>query len=289
MMPAEKKACLPKVIGTHDGKFHCDEVLACTMLKMLPEYNDAKILRTRNNEKLNSCDIVVDVGGVYDASKHRYDHHQRSFNESMSSLACKKWTTKLSSAGLVYLHFGHKLLSQLLGSDVDEKTVEAIYDKLYENFIEEIDAVDNGINQYDGQPRYRVTTMIGSRVDNLNPRWNEENPDPEAGFNKAMDLVRSEFMDRVSYFKDAWLPAKSLVQEAISKRFEVDSSGEVVCFANGGCPWKDYLFCIEEELNLEPKLKFVLFPDQNGNWRIQCVPVGLSSFENRYTIHYAYQ
>lgn len=34
-----------KTIGTHDGKFHCDEVLACSMLKLLPEYKDAEIIR----------------------------------------------------------------------------------------------------------------------------------------------------------------------------------------------------------------------------------------------------
>ena len=31
-----------KTIGTHDGHFHCDEVLACYMLKLLPEYKDAR-------------------------------------------------------------------------------------------------------------------------------------------------------------------------------------------------------------------------------------------------------
>ena len=35
-------------IGTHDGTFHCAEVLACVFLKMLPEYCDAEIVRTRD-------------------------------------------------------------------------------------------------------------------------------------------------------------------------------------------------------------------------------------------------
>ena len=48
------------------------------MLKRLPEYSEANIVRSRKEEVLGSCDIVVDVGGVYDPSKHRYDHHQRS-------------------------------------------------------------------------------------------------------------------------------------------------------------------------------------------------------------------
>ena len=53
------------------------QVLACYMLRKLPEFSDANIVRTRNQEVLETCDIVVDVGGVYDPSKHRYDHHQR--------------------------------------------------------------------------------------------------------------------------------------------------------------------------------------------------------------------
>ena len=64
-------------IGTHDGNFHCDEALACFMLKKLPEYASAEIKRTRDPTQLATCDVVVDVGGVYDPTKHRYDHHQR--------------------------------------------------------------------------------------------------------------------------------------------------------------------------------------------------------------------
>ena len=64
-------------IGTHNGTFHCDEVLACYMLKLLPEYKDASVVRTRDPALLKECDIVVDVGGEYDPSAHKYDHHQR--------------------------------------------------------------------------------------------------------------------------------------------------------------------------------------------------------------------
>lgn len=64
-------------IGTHNGKFHCDEVFACWMLKLLPDFKNHLILRTRNEDDLAKCDIVVDVGGVFDHEKKRYDHHQR--------------------------------------------------------------------------------------------------------------------------------------------------------------------------------------------------------------------
>ena len=80
-IPEAKKSLISQKIGTHNGTFHCDEALACFMLKQLPEYKHADIVRTRNPEELAKCDVVVDVGGVYDPEKHRYDHHQRYFVE----------------------------------------------------------------------------------------------------------------------------------------------------------------------------------------------------------------
>ena len=55
-------------------------------------------MRTRNPDKLAECDIVVDVGAVYDHAKLRYDHHQREFTETFG----EGYNTKLSSAGLIY-------------------------------------------------------------------------------------------------------------------------------------------------------------------------------------------
>ncbi|POI24435.1 hypothetical protein CIB84_011814, partial [Bambusicola thoracicus] len=124
-------------IGTHDGTFHCDEALACYLLRLLPRYRphpipqqDAEVVRTRDPQRLAQCDVLVDVGGEYDPERHRYDHHQRSFAQSMQSLQpSKPWTTKLSSAGLVYCHFGSEILAGLLGQPEDSPVVTALYDK----------------------------------------------------------------------------------------------------------------------------------------------------------------
>lgn len=56
------------------------------------------LTRTRDPAVLDTCSIVVDVGGVYDEAKQRFDHHQRGFEEVFGH----GFTTKLSSAGLVY-------------------------------------------------------------------------------------------------------------------------------------------------------------------------------------------
>uniref|UniRef100_H2YVQ9 Uncharacterized protein n=1 Tax=Ciona savignyi TaxID=51511 RepID=H2YVQ9_CIOSA len=176
--PFSKKHCLNGTnvkIGTHNGTFHCDEVLACYLLKLLPRYKDAEVVRTRDMDIIEKCDVVVDVGGIHDHERCRYDHHQRTFTHTMNSLRPEKtWTTKLSSAGLVYCHYGEEILAAVMGEKgKDEKTVSIIYDKVYEKFIQEIDAIDNGVNQFDGEPRYHISTNISSRVSRLNPSWNE--------------------------------------------------------------------------------------------------------------------
>ncbi|XP_042554716.1 MYG1 exonuclease isoform X2 [Dipodomys spectabilis] len=263
-------------IGTHNGTFHCDEALACALLRLLPEYKDAEIVRTRDPEKLASCDIVVDVGGEYDPQRHRYDHHQRTFTETMSSLCPgKPWQTKLSSAGLIYLHFGHKLLAKLLGTSEEDSI-------MYENFVEEVDAVDNGISQWEeGEPRYTLTTTLSARVARLNPTWNQPNQDTEAGFKRAMDLVQEEFLQRLDFYQHSWLPARALVEEALAQRFQVDPSGEIVELAKGGCPWKEHLFHLESGLSPPVAITFVIYTDQNGQWRVQCVPKEAHSFQSR--------
>ena len=74
-------------IGTHSGSFHCDDVLACAMLKLLPKYSEADIIRTRDKEILDECDIVVDVGREFDHDRKRYDHHQQGFSITMRDIS----------------------------------------------------------------------------------------------------------------------------------------------------------------------------------------------------------
>lgn len=47
------------------------------------------------------------------------------------------------------------------------------------------------------------------------------------------------------------------------------------------CPWKGNLFDIEKEDKLEGELKFVIFCDQGGSWRVATVPPSSDSFDMR--------
>jgi Uncharacterised protein family (UPF0160) len=117
-----------RCIGTHSGSFHCDEALACAMLKSLPEWQDAVIVRSRDPEQLAKCDIVVDVGGVYDPATLRFDHHQKSFVDTFSELG---FSTRLSSAGLVYRHFGKEFVKAVVAGRAPDDVVDSVmYEKV---------------------------------------------------------------------------------------------------------------------------------------------------------------
>ncbi|RDD39169.1 UPF0160 protein C27H6.8 [Trichoplax sp. H2] len=284
-MPKRQKTyAMGKKIGTHNGTFHCDEALACYMLKTLPEYTSAEVIRTRDEKLLDTCDIVVDVGGIYDHDKNRYDHHQRTFDGTMQSLGSLNYQTKLSSAGLIYLHYGRRVITEIANRELDSNVLNVIYDKVYENFLEEIDAIDNGISQTEETARYLITTGVSARVSHLNPAWNCKQPLPDKEFVKAMDLVGSELRDKILYFCNVWYPAREIVEAAVKTRHQIHESGEIILLENGGCPWKEHLYVIEQKLQTNPTLKYVLYSDQNNNWRVQCVPERHKRFENRLSL-----
>ena len=78
-------------------------------------------------------------------------------------------------------------------------------------------------------------------------------------------LTRVEFSECVLYYGKSWLPARSIVEEGIENRFQVDPSGAIIKLAQF-CPWKDHLWDIEQENNIQGAIKYCLFQDSNGSW-----------------------
>lgn len=238
-------------IGTHDGSFHCDEVLAITMLKCLPQYKDAVVVRTRNLDILSQCNIVVDVGAKYEPENHRYDHHQREFQGTLNN-----FNTRLSSAGLVYKHFGNEVLSSIVSTSIPttdaahNRLCSILYEKVYKGFVQHIDGIDNGIEASSGEVNYTITTSLSSRVGHLLPAWNEPNSSEitNSRFSEALLMVGSEFYSCVDKLVNVWWPARSLVEGAVESRKDVHSSQRIMVMPCS-CPWKDHIFDIEKDVS----------------------------------------
>ncbi|KOS22679.1 UPF0160 protein MYG1 [Escovopsis weberi] len=322
MAESAAKRLKPTVtIGTHSGHFHADEALAVHMLRMLPAYRDAAIVRTRDAEVLATLHTVVDVGGEYDAARNRFDHHQRGFATTFPGRQ-----TKLSSAGLVFLHFGRAIIAQRLNESAaeakqvqeegkqvqeDDPAVALLHNKLYETFIEALDAHDNGIAAYDPaalaaagiEKRFSQGGFgLGALVGRLNPRWNEPKPaDPaaaqraeDARFELASRRIGEEFERDLDGLALGWLPARAIVERAFAERREHDAAGRLLVLRGQSVPWKDHLFSLEGEAEGEAaragagtdasKVLYVLYAEserEGAKWRIQCVPESGDSFTSR--------
>ncbi|VDN11784.1 unnamed protein product [Dibothriocephalus latus] len=106
------------MIGTHNGNFHCDEVLAIAMLMQLLEYRNARIMRCRDMQQLATCNILVDVGGSFDLTiKDFYPNLEPA--------------VKLSSAGLIYAHFGKRVITEIAGRLNSDEALEAVFKRQY--------------------------------------------------------------------------------------------------------------------------------------------------------------
>nr|BAD42335.1 GAMM1 protein-like protein [Nannochloris bacillaris] len=163
--------------------------------------------------------------------------------------------------------------------------VDVVYLTLYKNFMEAIDAIDNGVNQWDGDapPKYLNNTHLSARVGNLNPSWNEDSSDATlaAGFQAAVALTGSEFSDALGYLAKSWLPARALVLADLQACKDIDPSGEIMKL-NSYCPWKEHLHQLEKELGISGQVKYVLYEDEREKkWRIQAVGTAPGSFDSR--------
>ena len=56
---------------------------------------------------LETCDLVVDVGGVYDPTVHRYDHHQRCVSASVGMFAGVHTCIRIRTHVHLFLHLTH--------------------------------------------------------------------------------------------------------------------------------------------------------------------------------------
>lgn len=232
-------------IVTHDGSFHADDVFSVAALKVIfPTYT---LIRTRNPELINNADIVLDVGGEYDASAGRFDHHQRG------GAGQRENGIPFSSFGLIWQHYGLRICqnNQNLADSIDAELVSTI------------DAIDCGY--VDGVAQ---GISLSQTISMLNPTWQEDSDFDEC-FNEAVDFA-SRILSRFIAAASGGLNAKALVAEAINK-----AEDPRIIILTQYIPWKRTVHALSSEA------LYIVYPSHSGKWKIQCVPVEPGSFVDR--------
>jgi uncharacterized UPF0160 family protein len=221
-----------KRIGTHDGKFHADEVMATAILK---EIFITELTRTRNKKILDGLDIIYDVNGG------ELDHHG-------IDKVLREDGIPFSSCGLVWNKFGRDVL-RFKDEALNEQEIDEVFNFIDRSLLEGIDALDNGI--WIDKPEIPLMN-ISSIISGFNPLWNEENNENEH-FNKAVEFATSILNNKIN-FKISVLKAK----EKVVKAYETRQIPEVVVF-DTYCPYIEAL----KEVDKSEEILFVIFKSKN--------------------------
>lgn len=264
-----------KSVGTHDGIFHCDEVVAVMFLSL---FNDiTKIVRTRDAKILDGLDYVVDVGFKDDAAAGKFDHHQRGFDRKYPGSSA----TRMSSAGLVYSQFKNEIVGSLpFAKDFSAETKALFADMLYYAFVESIDAHDNGVSRFDGRTKYDDNTSLGARVSMMNRAVSDEEGQGKA-FATAMSVAKADFFLVAEQQFNIFTKVYPEIDKAFANRKSFHSSGKALVIETPDVHWQSAFNTAARQIPGFADIEFIVMK-KSDDWALDAVPViGGAMFETR--------
>ncbi|MCA9573916.1 MAG: MYG1 family protein [Polyangiales bacterium] len=233
----------PLHIVTHSGSFHADDVLAVGLVRAFVD-PAATVERTRDPARIAAADVVVDVGGEFDPSTRRFDHHQRTYEGSYSS------------AGMV------------LAWLAEEGHVEPeLAERLRAELVDYVDAVDNGRRT----PEFGVPcfpSIVGALGE-----ANETRGGYDALFEEAAQLARGLVLGIQAGYRaarDAHAEVEAAMNAAIA-------SGGCVVELSRYVKWKPAYYALGGETH---PTDYVAFPGER-DYRVIAVAPTLGSFEEK--------
>ena len=215
--------CLEYKSGfTHSGVFHADEVFCTAMLKMIdPDFVIRRGFKAPQDEDI----LVYDLTG-----RPEFDHHYKPLETREN--------------GVPYAAFG-KIWRCFAADAFGKREAE----KLDSTLVQEIDAVDNGV---DG-----AKSNISRFIHEMNPIWNHYGEDNEEQFWKAVEYATIILRREIESAR-AVIEAEECVDKGID--------GQLLIL-DRYCPW------IAHVVNNYPDVMFSIFPSPRGGYSMQVVPV----------------
>lgn len=247
-----------KIIATHNGSFHADDIFACATLSIWLKNNNEsfEIIRTRDPEKIKESDYVFDVGGIYDPNINRFDHHQKE------GAGARQNGIPYASSGLAWKHFGLYICG-------NNKEVWELIDK---KIFMSLDAVDNGVDI--GTPKFSgVSTYPADQVFLVySPTWEEVGTDEDPIFieqvKKASILLEREIQVALADYR-----GKQIIFDAYN-----NATDKRIIEVKNDFP--RYLF--QEVLSKLAEPIYFIYPSAHSSaWKVEAIRKDMDTFESR--------
>ncbi|WP_404665082.1 MYG1 family protein [Rhabdochlamydiaceae symbiont of Dictyostelium giganteum] len=222
-----------RFLGTHDGSFHADEVTAAALLIVFDCIDPHHIIRSRKESELTPCEYVCDVGGIYDPSLKRFDHHQVGY------------AGELSSAGMILLHL-------LETNVIDQKTFTFLKD----SFVQGVDDHDNGRSTFE----VGVSTFSHVISQFVPPSYQVSSHEMKEAFDQAVAFTVGHIRRLLSRYH--------YIKACENRVHHVMKKGHDVLIFDEAMPWMDIFF--ENGGESHPAL-FVIMP-ADSHWKLRGIP-----------------
>jgi|GEM_PF-702200 len=243
-------------IVVHSGLAHLDEEISTAMLLRVAaiEGFELRVTRVRKNDRAacEAADIRLDVGGRYNPGNGDFDHHQG---------AGRRWWNGIpyATAGLVLRQFGELIC----GGRAEARIVE-------NSLIQQIDAEDNGFSLYTKTLEFTHPVTVSQIFKDLNPNHNEPQ-DSDAAFWRGVEMADKMLLRRIAH-ASAIVHARETVFVAMAA---AEASDPRIIVFNADLS-KDGVGTI---MSRSAAALYMVYPDnEEGVWRVKCVPRGAKSF-----------
>ena len=239
-------------IITHNSSFHADDVFAvATLLLVLEKEHEVSVVRSRDQAVIAEAGYVVDVGGVYDPEKNRFDHHQAD------GAGQRENTLSYASFGLVWKKYGE----QLCGS-------QEIADYIDQVLVQPIDALDNGlviskklfadIRMYD----------VGDFFNAFIPTWKENQNNIDNIFMEVLAYAKMMLKREIVRRTD-----KLEARDIVAKKYRESLDKRLIIF--------DEPYPVLEFLSKFPEPLYFVMPRADDTWMVRAIRDREDSFVNR--------
>ncbi|MEK7586111.1 MAG: MYG1 family protein [Patescibacteria group bacterium] len=247
-----------KILVTHNGSFHADDLFACAVLIIwLKKSNQSvKIIRTRDKETIDKADYVFDVGGIYDPVSNRFDHHQKE------GAGARANGIPYASCGLAWKHFG---------LDTCDNNME-VWNLIDRKIFSSLDAIDNGVDII--SPKFKDVMPYSADQPFLiySPTWEEIGINEDLIFKQQVMKV-VEVLEREIYVALTDHRGKQLINEAYTKA----TDKRIIEVAND---FPRYLF--QDTLSLLPEPIYFIYPSgHSSSWKVEAIRKNSETFESR--------
>lgn len=238
-------------IVTHSGGFHADDVFAVAAFQLLLGKENVEVTRTRDEDIIATADYVVDVGGVYDHTAKRYDHHQNGAPVRDNGIP-------YAGFGLMWQHYGE----EICGS-------KEVADYIEEKLCQQVDAGDNGVslmepNDFD----IKITSLDG-----FIKEW-QAAPDSDevmdVQFEKVVEVIREYLRRKIAAGK------RKVLDTALAKELYEKATDKRIIVSDIGLSSKYFMEYEEVEMVIFPS-----HPDNGKGWMAIAVPLPEKDFEHK--------